>query len=96
MSSDEFVNGKPVKAEFMYFPHEDGEDSPKLQNGDIMEIEMRCIDKNVYTYFLELNKTIYGNSAGLGNPTSNIKGGALGYFSAHTVWKGKVVVVTTR
>ena len=94
-ASDEFVNGKPVTARFEYHPHEDDKNSPKLQYGDIMEIEMQCIDKYVYTYFNELTKTIYGSSVGLGNPTSNIKGGALGYFSAHTVWKGAVVAGNT-
>ena len=92
VDSDEYVNGKAVKAVFEYYPDEDDKNSPKLQYGDIMEIEMQCIDKNVYTYFFGLAGTGSGMSAGLGNPTSNITGGALGYFSAHTVWKGAVVV----
>ena len=58
--------------------------------GDKVTVEMRCIDKPIYDYFFSLN-SVQGNGPGGGtipaNPVTNIKGGALGYFSAHTVQK---------
>ncbi len=58
-----------------------------IKTGDTITVEMRCIDFNIYTYFNALNQ-IAGNGPGGGtspaNPPSNINGGALGYFSAHT------------
>lgn len=63
--------------------------------GDKVTLEMRCIDKPVYDYFFSLN-SVQGNGPGGGtipaNPVTNIKGGALGYFSAHTVQKMSVEV----
>jgi hypothetical protein len=67
----------------------------KVEKGDTLSLEMRCIDTNVYDYFYSLNQSA-GNGPGGGatptNPLSNIKGGALGYFSAHTVEKKTIVV----
>jgi hypothetical protein len=62
----------------------------KLYPKDTVTIEMRCIDKPVYDYYYSLGNT--DNSATPANPVSNISGGALGYFSAHTVRKTKAVV----
>jgi hypothetical protein len=63
--------------------------------GDKVTLEMRCIDKPIYDYFYSLN-SVEGNGPGGGtipaNPVTNIKGGALGYFSAHTVQKMTVEV----
>lgn len=63
--------------------------------GDKVTVEMRCIDKPIYDYFFSLN-SVQGNGPGGGtipaNPVTNIKGGALGYFSAHTVQKMSVEV----
>jgi hypothetical protein len=62
------------------------EDNP-IKIGDVVTVEMRSIDRNIYTYFTALNQ-ISDNGPGGGstptNPPSNIVGGALGYFSAHT------------
>lgn len=58
-----------------------------LKKGDILKVEMSCIDKNVYQYFYTLNQS----SGGLGgtntpsNPESNISGGCLGYFNAQSI-----------
>jgi hypothetical protein len=55
---------------------------------------MRCIDKGAYDYFYSLDQitSTNGNSATPANPVSNISGGALGYFSAHTVRKATAVI----
>jgi len=58
---------------------------------DTIEVEMQCIDKNVYRYFTAL-ANVKNSATTPANPESNIVGGALGYFSAHTSQKRKVVV----
>lgn len=77
--SDGVLNGRPLGG------GPDGENP--LTIGDTMHIQMLCIDKPVYFYF----ETLTGGGGGPGgasatptNPTSNIVGGALGYFSAFT------------
>ena len=55
----------------------------KLKTGDLVKVELRFIDKNVFKYFsgiLELN----GGNSIPENPKSNISGNVLGVFSAHT------------
>jgi hypothetical protein len=61
----------------------------KINMGDSVKVEMRCIDLNTFTYFYTLSQ-IAGNSprnsTTPSNPPNNITGNkALGYFSAHTV-----------
>jgi hypothetical protein len=67
----------------------------KVKLGDTYNLEMQCIDKATYDYFNSLNLSS-GNGPGGGttptNPVNNIQGGALGYFSAHTVQKMSIVV----
>ncbi len=67
----------------------------KVKKGDTLTLEMRCLDPNIYEYFYSLNQSA-GNGPGGGttptNPLTNIKGGALGYFSAHTVEKKTIIV----
>ena len=65
-----------------------------LQTGDILEIEMQCIDKSVYEYFNSFGNLDGGpmNSTTPANPYTNIQGSVLGYFSAHTVMR-KIFVV---
>lgn len=67
-----------------------------LNPGDKVDVEMDCIDKAVYDYFFNLSHqggNSPNDSATPSNPTSNITGGALGYFSAHTVQKKSLVVL---
>ncbi|AEI52204.1 DUF4249 domain-containing protein [Runella slithyformis] len=63
--------------------------------GDNVTLEMHCIDKPIYDYFFSLN-SVQGNGPGGGtvpaNPVTNIKGGALGYFSAHTLQRMSIEV----
>jgi hypothetical protein len=72
------------------------DDSSDIKTGVILTVQMNCIDKEVYSYLSELLQ-ISGGGGGFSsptpaNPTSNITGGALGYFSAHTVSTRSVVI----
>ena len=62
-----------------------------INSGDSIAVEMRCIDKNVYNYFNALNQ-LNNNSTTPANPPTNIMGGCLGYFSAHTSQTKKIKV----
>lgn len=56
-----------------------------LHIGDNVLVEMQCTDRPVYNYFYSLDQSSTGDGMGIpANPVSNISGGALGYFSAHT------------
>lgn len=58
-------------------------------------IEMECIDKSVFDYFESLGNSAMGprNSSSPANPYTNLTGGLLGFFSAHTVERREYVVV---
>ncbi|MDQ2719221.1 MAG: DUF4249 domain-containing protein [Bacteroidota bacterium] len=65
-------------------------DSTKIKKGTTVTVQMNCVDKAVYNYLTELLNVSGGGGAGFSsptpaNPTSNISGGALGYFSANAV-----------
>lgn len=59
---------------------DDKDDSRKVEKGDVILVELQSIDKGVYTFFDTLGRM----SSSQNNPTSNIVGGALGYFSAYS------------
>jgi len=71
-------------------------DSSYLQKGDTLSMKMYCIDKQIYDYFFSLAQIIGNNggfqSASPANPNTNLTGGALGYFSAHTINEGRLIV----
>ncbi len=71
-------------------------DSSYIFPGDTVKVNMFSIDENTYTYFLELRQSsgtgAFNSTASPANPTTNITGGALGYFSAHTVQTRAIVV----
>lgn len=64
------------------------DDDLEFKAGDLVSIEMQCIDKNVSLYYTAL-ALMADNGPGGGttpnNPPNNISNGALGVFSAHTV-----------
>jgi hypothetical protein len=70
--ADGLISGQPYFGDY------------ELKKNDTAKIEMQCIDKNVYLYFFSLDQNSNGGAAPA-NPVSNITGGALGYFNAHTV-----------
>jgi hypothetical protein len=58
-----------------------------LKSGDVVKVDMLCIDRNIYKYWYSLAEAATGEnqSATPANPVSNITGGVLGYFSAHSI-----------
>lgn len=87
--NDALTNGRIVNSMLYQYDIE-------LASGDKVEVEMQCIDKNVYNYWYSLSQqggNGPANSATPSNPTSNISNGALGYFSAHTVQRKSIVVL---
>jgi hypothetical protein len=92
----QFANGKLVKKVFVQNDNlSDGlrvtrplaDRNGDLKSGDIVKVNMLCIDADVYKYWYSLDQSATGTnqSATPANPVSNISGGALGYFSAHSV-----------
>ncbi|MEQ9167501.1 MAG: hypothetical protein RLO12_14685, partial [Fulvivirga sp.] len=65
-----------------------------LDIGDTLQIVMQCIDQEVYEYFHSFGNLAGGpqNSSTPANPITNIEGGVLGYFSAHTEEVRQVVI----
>lgn len=57
-----------------------------LFSGDIIQIEMQCIDRDIYEYYESFANTQGGlsSSSTPANPYTNIENAVLGYFSAHT------------
>lgn len=85
---DDLSDGKQFKSTLYLFP----EDEDKIKSGDLVEVEMQCIDKAVYKYWYSYDQAASGGgSATPANPVSNISGGALGYFSAQTVQRKSVI-----
>lgn len=78
--SDAFNNGNRIEQVI-----DSGMD---IELGDKITIEMQCIDKATFEYFLTLGKQqgqgLNSGSSGV-NPPTNITEGALGYFGAYTV-----------
>ncbi len=63
--------------------------------GDTANIQMNCVDKNIYNYFNALGQNLTGGNnqpISPSNPVSNISNNALGYFNAGTIIYKKRVV----
>jgi hypothetical protein len=100
----EYLNGELIPNTFVFEDRlSDGRyieqplfnDSAYLKKGDTLQLKMYCIDKNIYNYFFSLLQVTANNgfqAATPDNPISNLTGGALGYFSAHTVNRAKLAV----
>lgn len=73
---------------------EDNPENKRIESGDLLKVEMLNIDYPVYKYFFSLENSATGESqsATPANPVSNIKGGALGYFSVHTLQSKEIRV----
>lgn len=87
IGDDDLNNGLPVVRNIYY-----GRADNQFLAGDSVTLEMQCIDKAVHHYFFTLDQTISQSSAAPTNPVSNISGGALGYFSAHTKQRRSIVI----
>lgn len=89
--NDDFSDGRPISTFLAFF---DQSDEQKLLTGDTVRIQMQGIDPSVYKYFNSLSLSSTGGSevATPGNPVSNIRGGALGYFNAFVKQEKTVIV----
>ena len=56
-----------------------------INTGDTVTVKLECIDTDVYDFYYSLDQTLKQNSAVISNPKTNIRGGAMGYFSAHAI-----------
>ncbi len=79
VSDDRFNNGNKV-SNTIYHELND------LKPGDPIELDLQCIDRNVYTYFFSFGQNMGegGPPVSPANPPSNISNGALGVFCVHT------------
>lgn len=66
---------------------DDKEDSRKVEKGDTVMVELQSIDKGAFTFFDSLDRIDMGQT----NPTTNITGGALGYFSAYAFDRKSII-----
>lgn len=88
---DRFNDGNTVSDVILY-DAEDDED--ELKPGDVVDIEMQSIDRNVFKYYYALAqiKGEGGPPVAPANPDSNFSNGALGIFSACTKYSIRVVL----
>lgn len=85
-NNDDYVDGKYIETKLWYIVEDDDDEEKKIKSGDTLTVDMLCIDQPVYKYWYSVFQSATGNSqsASPANPVTNITGGALGYFSAHT------------
>ena len=93
-NNDDYIDGKYVEAKLWYLTEDDDNEEEKIKTGDTVRLDLMCIDQAVYKFWFRLNQSATGNSqsASPANAVTNISGGALGYFSAHSVQTKTVVV----
>ena len=80
------VNQRPLRG---------GDNNLKVKLKDNVFVEMQCISNASYLYYNSLNQQSGagpGGGTAPSNPPSNIEGGALGIFSAHTVQRKTVKI----
>lgn len=89
--NDEYSDGRMINTFLAFF---DNSDNQRLDRGDTVTVEMQGIDFSVYKFFLSLSQSSTGGNESVapGNPVSNIKGGALGYFNAFVKQRRTVIV----
>jgi Domain of unknown function (DUF4249) len=67
----------------------------EIEEGNIVQVEMQCIDANSYIYYFTLAQ-VQGNGPGggttPGNAPNGITGGALGLFSAFTTQTKSILI----
>lgn len=90
--NDDLVDGKLFST--ILYMDDDAEDNEKLKKGDTVKVQMLGIDKQVYKFWYSLDQGSTGEaySASPANPVTNIRGGALGYFSACTSHEKTMIV----
>jgi hypothetical protein len=93
LDNDEFTNGQSIITQLD--TGIDTRDDPRnIDSGDEITIEILSLDETIYKYWYSLNAGGGDgniNSAAPANPLTNIKGGALGYFSAQAIHRKTVI-----
>ncbi|GAA4099374.1 hypothetical protein GCM10022392_24460 [Mucilaginibacter panaciglaebae] len=84
---DQFNDGHLVQA-YLY------QDDIKLKSGDRVDIEMQCIEQDIYTYWYTFSLQSNGfTTATPTNPPNNFIGSKpLGYFSVHTTEHRNIII----
>lgn len=92
IQNDDYTDGRNVTSKLFYFA--DDTDNSKIDRGDTVKVDMLCIDQAIYKYWFSLDRSSTGGSgqATPSNPVTNMEGGALGYFSAHTLQTKTMIV----
>lgn len=85
-NNDDYIDGKYIETKLWYLVDEEENPEEEIKSGDQVKIDLLCIDVPMYRYWFSVFQSATGTSqsASPANPVSNIQGGALGYFSAHT------------
>jgi len=93
VNNDRLTNGNNLRVQFYYNTDDDGVED--LKSGDRVNVEMNCIDANIFDYWYSLSQQS-GNGPNQGttpsNPPSNLSNNALGYFSAQTTQRRVITV----
>lgn len=92
IQNDDYTDGRNVNAKLYFFA--DDTDNSKIDSGDTVRVDMLCIDQVIFKYWFSLDRSSTGGSgqATPSNPVTNMLGGALGYFSAHTLQTKTLIV----
>jgi hypothetical protein len=92
IANDEFTNGNVVNNR-LSFSNDNDDSARNIRSGDRITVELLCLAPAVYQYWYSLKNNAGGdgNNAAPSNPDTNLSGGALGYFSVHTIQR-KIVV----
>ncbi len=82
--NDDYSDGRVVSSRLYYFADEE-EDEAVIKSGDQVKINLHTINSDAYMYWFSLSKGSTGNGqqGTPANPVSNMRGGALGYFSTY-------------
>lgn len=90
--NDDYTPGQEVNTP-VTFENTTSDSSRDLKKGDKLGVEMHCVDAAAYLYFFTLTNAEGSDfGASPANPVTNITGGALGFFSAHTIQKRTLVI----
>lgn len=91
VTNNDFTTGQTVNASVV-FENTTKDRSKDIKRGDKLGVEMHSIDPSVYLYLFSLNGAKGTGNGSPANPISNITGGALGFFSAHTTQHKDLII----
>lgn len=88
--SDDYIDGRTNTSTIFNFSDEE----EAIKSGDRVRVILQSIDAGMYKYWYSLLRGATGGDqqAAPSNPVTNLRGGALGYFSAHTEKEMEILV----